>query len=57
MSKRAGRKRLSVDMPEELHRAIQWSAHMRKITITRWIIRAAYARIKKERLFESASKE
>jgi hypothetical protein len=46
--KRIGRKRLSVDIPNELHAHIQKYAAMRGITITKWVLRACYTRKKLE---------
>jgi hypothetical protein len=50
--KRANRKRLSVDVPEDLFKAIKFSAQLRNITITRWVLRACFARIKDEQIIE-----
>lgn len=52
MNDRPGRKRLSVDMPIQLHEAIKFSAQVRGITITKWILRAAFARIKQEKILK-----
>jgi hypothetical protein len=49
INNRPGRKRLSVDLPQELHDCIKESAKKRNISITMWILRAAYARLKSER--------
>jgi predicted HicB family RNase H-like nuclease len=38
--KRAGRKRLSVDIPEELHKKLVFMAKRRNCTITKYVIRA-----------------
>lgn len=56
MSKRPGRNRLAIDIPEELHKDIKYSAKVRNITMTRWIIRACYARIRDERILEDKFK-
>ncbi len=53
MSKRLGRKRLAIDIPEELHEDIKLCAKTRNITMTRWILRACYARIKNEGVMEN----
>ena len=45
---REGRKRLSVDIPIELFTIIKENAKKRNITITKWILRACYIRIKSE---------
>ena len=47
--KRIGRKRLSVDIPNELHAHIKESSALRGITITKWVLRACYTRKKLER--------
>lgn len=46
---REGRKRLSVDIPIDLFNVIKENARARNITITKWILRALYTRIKGER--------
>lgn len=51
MSKRIGRKRLAVDIPEVLHAKIAQQARQRNITITKWIVRATWARIRWEEQF------
>ncbi len=56
MVKRLGRKRLSIDIPEELHEDIKLCAKTRNITMTRWILRACYARLKNEGVMESKFK-
>jgi len=45
---REGRKRLSVDIPIEMFAIIKENAKKRNITITKWILRACFARIKLE---------
>lgn len=40
MSKRLGRKRLSVDIPYKLHESLQIVATSRNITLTKYVIRA-----------------
>lgn len=50
--KRPGRKRLSVDVPDDLFEAIQFLSKLRNITITRWVLRALYARLKIDRALE-----
>lgn len=47
---REGRKRLAVDIPVELFTVIKENAKKRNITITKWILRACYARIKQENI-------
>lgn len=56
MTKRPGRKRLAVDIPDMLHEDIKLCAKNRNITITRWILRACYARIKNEGIVENKFK-
>ena len=56
MVKRVGRKRLAIDIPEELHGDIKLCAKVRNITMTRWILRACYARLKNEGVMESKFK-
>lgn len=53
MTKRLGRKRLAIDIPEELHGDIKLCAKVRNITMTKWILRACYTRIKNEGVMES----
>jgi len=48
MSNRPGRKRVSVDVPIHLWIAAKESADRRNITMTRWLIRAIYGRLKQE---------
>ena len=50
MAKRLGRKRLSVDIPDNMHEEIKRRTKIRNITITRWILRACYARLKTENI-------
>lgn len=57
MSNRPGRKRLAIDIPKELHEDIKFSANLRNITMTRWILRACYARIRDERILEDKLKQ
>lgn len=40
MAQRPGRKRLSIDIPIKLHDALSQVAQHRKITLTRYVIRA-----------------
>ena len=49
--KRKGRKRLAIDIPEELHEAIKIYAARRNITMTKWILRACFARQREESKF------
>lgn len=56
MNKRPGRKRLAIDIPEELHGDIKLCAKTRNITMTKWILRACYARIKNEGAVEDKFK-
>lgn len=51
-SKRPGRIRLAVDVPVEVHSHIKYCARNRNITMTRWILRALYARLKDEKIIE-----
>lgn len=52
MCSRPRRKRLSVDLPDQLHKDIKESADIRGITITMWVLRACNARIRSERLLQ-----
>lgn len=45
---RLGRKRLSVDLPIELHKEIARLVIDRNCTITKWIIRAIIEKLKRE---------
>jgi len=56
MYKRSGRKRLAIDIPESLHDDIKLCAKTRNITMTKWILRACYARIKNEGVMENKFK-
>ena len=56
-SKRLGRTRLSVDIPDELHEDIRHCANIRNITITQWVLRACYKRMKEERIIEESKRE
>jgi len=49
---RKGKKRLSVEIPESLHRAFSRAAQKRCITITRYTIKIIVAAIKQEQLYE-----
>lgn len=49
---RLGRKRLAIDIPEKMHKDIKLCAKIRNITMTKWIIRALYARLKNEGIME-----
>lgn len=53
MSKRVGRKRLAIDIPEEIHNDIKMCANARNITMTRWILRACLTRLKGEGIMEN----
>jgi len=46
---REGRRRLSVDVPTWLHEQIKASIKRRNITMTKWVLRALYAKIIEER--------
>lgn len=48
---RAGRKRLSCDIPDEIYLKILMSSGKKKCTVTKWVIRALVAELKKEELF------
>ena len=45
---RKHRKRLSMDIPTELHDLIKELARERGITITRWVMRACYIKASQE---------
>lgn len=53
MAGRPGRKRLAVDIPLDMHSEIGFCAKERNITITKWILRACYARLKQEKALEN----
>lgn len=45
---REGRKRLSVDLPLELHKKVEQLASTRNITITKYVIRAILKKVREE---------
>jgi hypothetical protein len=45
---RSNRKRLSIDLPIELHKEIARSCISRNCTITKWVIRALIKELKSE---------
>lgn len=49
---RPGRKRLAVDIPDAMHNDLKYVARKRNITITKWILRVVYARLKDEKCLE-----
>jgi hypothetical protein len=49
---RLGRKRLSVDVPIKIHQQIKALSIRRNITITRWVLRAIYDKIVKEKKYD-----
>jgi hypothetical protein len=50
--KRLGRKRLAIDIPEQIHQDMKYCAKIRNITLTRWVLRACYFKLKQERMLE-----
>jgi len=46
---RKGRKRLAMDVPTKIHEEIRQYAKARNITITKWVLRAIYAKLLLER--------
>lgn len=50
--KRTGRKRLAIDIPDQIHKDIKLCADVRNITMTRWVLRACYQKLKQERILE-----
>jgi len=46
---RKGRRRLSMDVPTKIHDEIRCYAKARNITITKWVLRALYAKLLLER--------
>lgn len=52
MAKRQGRKRLAIDIPESMHDDIKYCAEVRNITITRWVMRTLFAKLKTEKVLE-----
>jgi hypothetical protein len=52
MANRPGRKRINIDIPEEIYDDIKFCARLRNITMTKWILRACYARLHEERALE-----
>lgn len=49
---RPGRKRLSMDIPNGIHRRIKEKTKERNCTLTRWILMAIIERLKKEQQYE-----
>lgn len=48
MWRRKGRKRLAMDIDENLHQKVKEFAKMRNITVTLWVTRAIYQKVKWE---------
>lgn len=48
MWRRKGRKRLAMDIDEEIHKRMAYWAKERNISITLWVTRAIYQKIKWE---------
>lgn len=51
-SKRPGRKRISLDIPDELYEEVEKQIKKRNCTITRWILGALIQRIREEKYYE-----
>ena len=51
-SKRPGRIRLAVDIPEDMHSKIKFCAKNRNITMTKWIMRACFGKLKEENILD-----
>lgn len=51
-SKRPGRKRISLDIPDELYEEIERQVKKRNCTLTKWILVALIQRIREEKYYE-----
>ena len=51
-SGRLGRKRLSMDLPAELHVELKSRAALRNITITKFVLILVLEQLKKERMYD-----
>lgn len=52
MSNRAGRKRLSIDIPDQLHYELQKHALKYRITVTQCVIREIIEMLKRQKQYE-----
>lgn len=52
MDEREGRKRLSMDIPDEIYEKVQKGAKKRNITITKFILQALLLKLREEQYYE-----
>lgn len=49
---RPNRKRMYIEVPDQLYEDIKFCAKTRNITITRWVLRACYVKLQDERIIQ-----